>query len=153
EECLSVLTGGFAVEQRFQKNSDSLLLPKLKFGRHWRPTSHRSGWRYAMDALDCLHCEQGMFLDGFIEKKFSWGWDPGEGGNGLTPYTEPWIGFVHNPPAIPEWFNLPRQSLNDILEMPCWNESMTCCQGLFTLSATLREWLRPRVPVPVCNLL
>jgi hypothetical protein len=46
-------------------NSESLLLSKLKFARHWRPTHHRSGWGYAMDALDCLHCEEGTFLDGF----------------------------------------------------------------------------------------
>src|SRR5215472_17944762 len=131
-------------------NSESLLLPKLKFARHWRPTYHRSGWGYAIDALDCLHCAQGTFLDGFIEKKFSWGCDPGEGGNGLAPYSEPWIGFVHHPPAIPHWL---RPSLDDILETSCWDESLTCCQGLFTLSATLREWLRPRVPVRVCNLL
>lgn len=133
-------------------NPDILPARKLKFGRHWRPTHHRSGWGYAMDALDCLHCGDGVFLDGFIEKKFAWGCEPGDKWNGLAPYTEPWIGFVHNPPGVPEWFNTSHQRPDDILRMPCWAQSVNCCQGLFTLSASLAEWLKQRVPVPVCSL-
>ncbi len=44
---------------------------KLKFGRQWPPTHHRSGWGYVMDGLDSLHCADGILLDGFIEKKFA----------------------------------------------------------------------------------
>jgi hypothetical protein len=126
---------------------------KIRFGRHWRPTHHRSGWGYALDSLDCLHCAEGVFLDGFIEKKFAWGRDPGDKFNELKPYEEPWIGIFHNPPNIPGWFNLGHQAPRDILQMQSWRQSMQCCQGLFTLSTYLKEWLRPQVPVPVCSLL
>jgi hypothetical protein len=106
-----------------------------------------------MDCLDRLHGAEGVLLDGFIEKKFAWGYDPGDKCNGLKPYQEPWIGFVHNPPNLPGWFNVNQQAPEDILKMQCWQESIEYCQGLFTLSSYLKEWLQPLVPVPVCNLL
>lgn len=134
-------------------NSGTLPPKKIRFGRQWRPTHHRSGWGYAMDSLDRLHGAEGVLLDGFIEKKFAWGSDPGEKCNGLRPYEEPWIGFLHNPPNLPGLFNVNHQAPEDILQMQSWRESMHHCQGLFTLSNYLKEWLRPLVPVPICNLL
>jgi hypothetical protein len=98
-------------------NSGILPPKKIRFGRQWRPTHHRSGWGYAMDSLDWLHGAEGVLLDGFIEKKFAYGSDPGEKCNGLGPYQEPWIGFLHNPPKLPGWFNLNQQAPKDILQM------------------------------------
>jgi hypothetical protein len=134
-------------------NSGTLPPKKIRFGRQWRPTYHRSGWGYAMDSLDRLHGAEGVLLDGFIEKKFAWGSDPGEKCNGLRPYEEPWIGFLHNPPNLPGLFNGNCQAPEDILQMQSWRESMHYCQGLFTLSNYLKEWLQPLVPVSICNLL
>jgi hypothetical protein len=125
---------------------------KITFARHWRPSHHRSGWGYAMDALKGLQGERGVFLDGFIEKKFAWGFDPGDRNNCPRPYDVPWIGFVHNPPDVPPWFNLHHQAPEDIIRTTAWRESLWCCQGLFTLSAHLKQWLERRVPVPVSSL-
>ena len=92
-----------------------------------------------------------MILDGFVEKKFAW--DPAGKCNGLRPYQEPWIGILHNPPNLPRQFNRNHQAPEDILQLQCWRESMPYCEGLFTLSKYLKEWLQPLVPVSVCNLL
>ena len=105
-----------------------------------------------MDGLDGLHCADGVLLDGFIEKTFAWDLHRGDS-HGLTAYQEPWVGFVHNPPHVPAWFNTNRQSPTEILHTPSWQQSMAFCKGLFTLSSHLKNWLAPQVPVLVCNLL
>jgi hypothetical protein len=106
-----------------------------------------------MDSLDQLHGTEGVLLDGFVEKKFAWGSDPADKFNRPRPYLEPWIGIFHNPPNLPRQFNVNQQAPEDILQMQSWRESMHSCKGLFTLSNYLKEWLRPLVPVSVCNLL
>jgi hypothetical protein len=125
---------------------------KINLEAYWQPSHHRSGWRYALDSLRSLHSPRGVLFDGFIEKKFVWGADPGERHNGWTPYTRPWVGVLHNPPGIPDWFNLNGQSPFDILRTPQWQQSMASCCGIFTLSNYLKTWLEQRVPVPVCSL-
>ena len=125
----------------------------IKFGNQWMDGHHRSGWPYAISSLRGLHSDGGAVLDGFIEKKFSWGKDPGDRYNGFEPYREPWVGFLHNPPNVPAWFNLNRQAPEDIFATAGWKESLPWCRGIFTLSAALRRWLEQRVPVPVHDLL
>jgi hypothetical protein len=105
-----------------------------------------------MDGLESLYCVDGVLLDGFIEKTFAWDRDPGDGA-GVTGYDDAWVGFVHNPPHVPPWFNKNRQSPLEILCTPEWRHSMHSCKGLFTLSSYLKDWLSPQVPVRVCNLL
>jgi hypothetical protein len=124
----------------------------IDLGEPWRGTYHRTGWGWALDALRPLHRPGGIRVEGFIDKKFGWGRDPGDRGNAFTPYVEPWIGFWHNPPGLPEWFNQDRQSPHDVLASAEWRASAPACQGLFTLSDALARWLRPRVNVPVCVL-
>jgi hypothetical protein len=125
---------------------------KLNLEAYWQPGHHRSGWRYALDSLRSLHSPRGVLFDGFVEKKFAWGADPGERNNGWTPYSRAWIGVIHNPPEIPDWFNMNGQSPVDILRTQYWQQSMSCCCGIFTLSNYLKIWLEKRVPVPVCSL-
>ena len=124
----------------------------IDLGQPWRGTYHRTGWGWALDALSPLHRTGGVRVEGFIDKKFGWGRDPGDRGNAFTPYLEPWVGVWHNPPAMPEWFNGDRQAPHDILASEEWRGSAPACQGLFTLSEALARWLRPRVDVPVCVL-
>src|SRR5687768_9083458 len=79
-------------------------LPKLRIGKQWTSTHHRSGWPYVIDALRDLHSDDGVLFEGFIEKKFAWGRDPGDRYNAFEPHRAPWIGVLHNPPGIPAWF-------------------------------------------------
>ena len=125
---------------------------KIDLSHQWQPTHHRSGWSYALKALNSLHKGGTILFDGFLEKKFGWGQDPGDRNNNPRPYSEPWIGFLHNPPRIPHSFNDALQAPDEILSSPLWRESMRWCQGLFTLSQYLRVWLATRVSVPVCSL-
>jgi hypothetical protein len=119
---------------------------KIKLGPQWTGAHHRSGWAYAISSLQHLHSDNGIMFDGFIEQKFVW-----ERDDGAHPYREPWIGFFHNPPYVPHWFG-PERSAEDIIASSLWRESLPDCRGLFTLSKYLADWLRPRVPVPVCSL-
>jgi hypothetical protein len=126
---------------------------KIDLGSQWLPDSHRSGWRYAMDALACLHAPGGVVLEGFIEKKFAWGGDPGDLRNDPRPHTRPWVGFWHNPPTVHDSFNRVGHAPGDILAGELWQESAPHCRGLFTLSRHLKRWLEARVQMPVCSLL
>jgi len=129
--------------------------PKLDLGVQWRPETHRSGWRYALDSLISLHAPGGVLLEGFVEKKFAWGQDPGDLHNDPRPHTRPWIGFWHNPPAVHDTFRRVGHghAPDDILTRALWRESAPYCLGLFTLSRHLQRFLQERVPVPVCSLL
>jgi hypothetical protein len=126
---------------------------KIDLGLQWRPESHRSGWGYALGALADLHIPGGILLEGFIEKKFAWGGDPGDLRNDPRPHTRPWVGFWHNPPTVHKSFNRVGHAPGDILATRLWRESAPHCLGLFTLSRHLRQWLEQRVTVPVCSLL
>ncbi|NES86169.1 MAG: glycosyltransferase [Moorea sp. SIO1G6] len=113
---------------------------------------HRSGWSYAMNSLKALHNDAGILVDGFIEKKFAWGSDPGDCNNTPTAYTEPWIGFIHCPPYVPKWFQ-EHLSPQAIFASQLWQESIKYCQGLFCLSEDSRQWLQKQLDVPIVSVI
>ena len=129
-------------------------LPRLiNLDSQWLNTHHRSGWPYAVESLRPLHSDQGILFDGFLEKKFAWGHEPGDRYNQFAPYRVPWVGVLHNPPEIPDWFNLNQHNPRDIFKTEEWKRSIVWCLGLFTLSGYLRDWLAERTSVPVENLI
>lgn len=147
---------------------------RLRFSGRWERTHHRSGWRYAMEALYPLHHRDGVRFEGFLEDPFAWqhpraGVRPGpellaalrnptyEGRFsaeelGVLPYREPWVGFLHNPPRMPDWFH-PQESPQAILSKAVWKASLEHCIGLFTLSEYAATWLRQATGKPVSALL
>ena len=102
--------------------------------------THRSGWPYALNGLRDLHRDDGVLLDGFVEHTFF--------DNPTALRARPWIGFLHNPPAMPHWYPID-QSPERLLTIPAFVRSLETCCGLFTLSDTLRTWWADRVRVPV----
>jgi Family of unknown function (DUF6492) len=124
----------------------------IDLGPQWRGSYHRGGWGWALDALVPFHRTGGIRVEGFIEKKFGWGHDPGDRNKRFEPHLEPWIGFWHNPPGLPDWFNWDRQSPHDILASEGWRQSAPSCRGIFTLSEALATWLRARLDIPVSSL-
>src|SRR5690606_33669913 len=60
---------------------------------------HRSGWAYAMRSLMPLHRDGGVWVDAFPEHTFE-RTDAAQ----VHPHRRPWIGFLHNPPNMPDWF-------------------------------------------------
>jgi len=124
---------------------------KIHLGGNGIAKHHRSGWAFALEQLRELHAPDGIYFDDFVEKKFS------RAGRASArhalPYTEPWVGIMHNPPGVPHWFNTNEQAPQSILQDERWPGSLPYCRGLFTLSTYLRDWLASRVPVPVESLM
>lgn len=147
---------------------------KLRFTCRYQRTHHRSGWRYAMEALHPLHNSAGVRFEGFLEDPFAW--EHHRAGirsnpdllmalrspvyqNRLTseerrivPYREPWVGFLHNPPQMPPWFH-PEESPGAIFAKAVWRDSLEYCAGLFALSEYAGDWLRKATGKPVSVVL
>ncbi len=135
--------------------------------------AHRSGWGYALDALTPIHNSRGVLFDGFLEQNFAWRhWMEGirspdilqkmksEGTFNelatseeqcITPYTRPWVGFLHNPPTMPAWFHY-QESPQSIFKKDIWQRSLEACIGLFALSEYHGQWLRKQTGKPVSVL-
>ncbi|MCB1995190.1 MAG: hypothetical protein KDG57_04790, partial [Rhodoferax sp.] len=130
--------------------------PRLDFGaqlaQHYG--THRSGWTYVLQAFEPFHsADAEVECHTFLEKRFVWGSDPGDGGCGpVRPFTRPWVGFMHVPPGVPGWFQA-EQSPARVLSLTSWRRSQPECRGLFVLSDHHRRWLeralRPDFPISV----
>jgi hypothetical protein len=107
---------------------------------------HRSGWPYALKFLSRLQTADGIWLDSFIERTFCWHPD------GPRANLRPWIGFIHIPPNVPEWFQS-EQSNDYIFQTDLWRQSLPFCRGLFTLSKYHRQNLEKKLDVPINDLL
>ncbi|MCX6303963.1 MAG: glycosyltransferase family A protein [Bacteroidetes bacterium] len=144
----------FSMVQKFSQKHDQVLFRSRDYPRKVNLGdqvgayygSHRSGWGFAFAALANLHNPDGILLDAFIERTFHW--HPG----GIRPHQEPWIGFIHVPPFVPDWFA--HEVSNDaIFSLPEWHESFKYCKGLFTLSQYHQRMLQSRLDIPVNSLL
>ena len=114
---------------------------------------HRSGWNFCISQLKCLHSKSGILVDDFIERSVSWQVDSYYNGNNKynLPHQREWIGFMHNPPNAPSWFD-GYHSPQAILDREVFQESLKYCKCLITLSDYLKEWLQIRVNVPVISV-
>lgn len=112
---------------------------------------HRSGWGFAMRSLLPIHDDYAIVLDGFLESSHSWSLNE-LSEQGAIPYTYPWIGFMHNPPNIPNWFDY-CHSPQIVLNRDIMQKSLLRCEGLYVLSEYCREWLSKQVNVPVNALI
>lgn len=65
-----------------------------------------------------------------------------------VPIREPWVGVLHNPFGMPEWF-YPDHSPEVIFGKSVWRESMEACQGLFALSEDHARRIRRVTGKPV----
>lgn len=114
--------------------------------------AHRSGWSYCMACLKPLHSRSGIYVDDFIERVFSWELHKYYKANEYNiPYKREWIGFMHNPPNVPEWFDY-INSPQAIIQRKVFQESLNTCRALITLSGYLKDWLSPKVNVPVISV-
>jgi hypothetical protein len=147
---------------------------RLRFRSRYRRRHHRSGWQYAVGALEPLHNPDGVLFESFLEDPFAWQ-HPRPGvrtgpellaafrsrahedrvtseERGIVPFREPWIGFVHNPPNMPPWFH-GDDAPQTLLAKDIWRESASHCLGLFALSEYLGDWLRTATGKPVSTVL
>lgn len=126
---------------------------KINYAQQWKTNLHRSGWGYAIESLRWLHHPNGALLDGFVEKKFAW-----EANSSAfkhhKAYSKPWVGFIHVPQNIPNWFQY-YQSPQHIFKSTLWKKSLPYCQGIFCLSKYHRDWLYENIDadIPVSTLI
>jgi len=107
---------------------------------------HRHGWSYAVMHLAPLNHSDGIFCDTFIERTFVW--TPGK----IKPTLRPWIGFIHIPPNMPDWF-YSNQTNDEIFATDAWKKSYPYCKGLFTLSQYHKKNLQKKLDIPINALL
>lgn len=131
---------------------------KFNFGRQLAQNygNHRAGWSYVMQAFEDFHDPASpVYCNTFVEKRFVWGSDAGDGGCGpVAPHLDPWVGFVHVPPHVPVWFQF-EQSNEQVFRKESWQRSLRHCRGLFVLTEYHRQALlralRPAFPISVLH--
>lgn len=122
---------------------------KLNFQSAFGFYSHRSGWGEVMKSVAPIHNPEGVHVDSFVEKAF--GWDTINYKNNEVNYNKPWVGFVHNPPTVPDWY-MTSTRLGSIIESVSFKRCLKSCEGLYVLSDHLKDWLVTKVDVPVNTL-
>jgi hypothetical protein len=114
--------------------------------------SHRHGWSVAIKSLAYLADPEGVLVDGFVERTFLWRVDENRDRRRI-PYDEPWLGFVHHPPELPDWPSLRSHHMEDLDAVEEWKASLDSCLGLYALSNELANWARARWNVNCESLL
>jgi hypothetical protein len=115
--------------------------------------SHRSGWTYACEGIRKYHSDNGIILDDFIERTFSWYYEESRKKE-IIPYKTPWIGFIHNPISMPTWCGENNNPIN-IFEKEEFKQSLKHCKALFCLSKRYKETYKKHLPindVPIFDL-
>lgn len=118
----------------------------------FNPTRHRWPWSETMKAL-CATCQDGpeVILDDFCEASHFWNVP-----NFVGKYQTPWIGFLHNPEAIPFPYAC-EQSMACLFLRESFHNSLPECKALFVMCEhykTVAEHLLKLagVSVPVFNV-
>ena len=114
--------------------------------------THRSGWSYAVNCLKPLNNVDSPELISFVEKKFIFGKEPGDRLCDFQNITRPWVGFMHVPVYVPQWF-FGHYSPVHLLKDSEFNAALSHCKGLFTLSSPLSRWLASKLDVPISAVL
>jgi hypothetical protein len=108
---------------------------------------YRSGWPYAISALKCLSEPNGQWLvDDYIERTF------------LFPrylhleieHRRPWIGFVHHPPELPEWYS--QERLQNLSSDPRWCKSLGSLRLAVTFAPHVARWVSEEWKIPTLTL-
>lgn len=124
---------------------------KINLGTQTSFYSHRSGWDYVIRNLVDFNNSNGVYLDGFIENAFSWRKNQYIEEE-IIPYTEPWVGFLHNPPNMPLWFSDNNSYPQTLIHDEYFKESLNYCKGLYVLSEYYKKFLKhyiPNIPINV----
>lgn len=146
---------------------------RIRFLERYLRDHHRSGWRLAMESLYDLHHSDGVRFEPFLDEPFAVE-HPRQGVRSgpelyaalrsqiwrdritsqerqYVPIKEPWVGVLHNPFGMPEWF-YPDHSPEVIFSKAVWRESMDTCLGFFALSEDHARRMRRVTGKPVSTL-
>jgi endoglucanase len=126
---------------RFRQESHLVHRRKLKLDNTPLWPHHRGGWTAAVNMIyENLRAEDGILFVPAVEELIA----------NDTVLTEPWVGFVHQVPRTTlKWY----PDLERLLSHPNWIQLAACCQGIFTLSTYLRDYLISKgLTVPVSRI-
>jgi hypothetical protein len=117
--------------------------PDGKFNLGHQPAlkTHRGGWLKVLEAMEPLHNKNGVYCETFVESVFDWFRFKNEKSNHI-PIREPWVGFIHNPHSMPDWYKPAWDGNGDKL----FEESLESCIGIYTMSEYHAQGLRERYP-------
>lgn len=116
---------------------------KFNLGSQPALKTHRGGWKRVLKTMEPLHNVNGVYCETFVESVFQWfRYDNEQKGN--IPINRPWVGFIHNPHNIPDWY------LNDDefkIELDTkFADSLKACHGMFAMSEYHANGLRKLYP-------
>jgi hypothetical protein len=114
---------------------------KFNLGHQPALKTHRGGWLKVLEAMQPLHNDSGVYCETFVESVFDWFRFKNEKHNHI-PITEPWVGFIHNPHNMPDWYKPAWDGSGDKL----FEESLESCIGIYTMSEYHAQGLRERYP-------
>lgn len=114
---------------------------KLNFATQAAVKSHRGGWLQVLQSMSGLHNSSGVRCETFVESLFDWRRFDSEKNN-IIPIKVPWVGFIHNPVNIPEWYGANWTGIGDQL----FSESLESCIGMYTMSEYHADQLREHFP-------
>jgi hypothetical protein len=102
---------------------------------------HCYGWDYLIHKLSKIlpQSEAGIVIDDFVESFF---WDASK-----KPHLSPWIGISHFTPTAPE--HLHTKTLNDLLQLPKFTESLPHCKLIIVLSSNTKKFFQDRINIPI----
>ena len=119
----------------------------LNMHRAYTIDTHRYGWKVAIKSLAFLANPDGVLFDGFVEDTFLS--QPAKNREAkVIPYREPWVGFIHHPPGVPNWPSIAKSRIQNLSQNPDWLESLPHCLGLFAMTEYLATWARNEWKVP-----
>lgn len=110
--------------------------------------THRSGWNYVVKALSPLHNKNGVLFNGFLEDAFCWRRVEYTLSKKL-PYTVPWVGFFHNPPNMPAFFDDRAASPTSMMNTEEFKQSLPYNLGFFALSKYHANFIKEFTNKPV----
>ena len=126
---------------------DHPAVPVLKMPIIYDIDTHRYGWKVVTNTLSYLTNPNGILLDSFVEYTFLSEVEKSRKAKRI-PYCEPWIGFMHHPPDVPDWSSINKYRIQNLSQTPEWLDSLQYCLGLYSMSEYLASWARKEWGVP-----
>lgn len=108
--------------------------------------AHRHGWAEVVAAMK--EVEGGpLILDDFMDYTFDSKTKSKRRYN--RAYKKPWVGILHHPPTVPEWYKRGGLGFLDIVKLPLFQESAPHLKCIIVLSEYLRDAIKDHVAAPV----
>ncbi len=108
----------------------------------WEET--RAGWNYVMKILSQLSDDSGILFDSTLDQSFGYG-SVYNKENGIIPYHEPWIGFIHSTIDLCPFLKDEYLLLDEIILSEEFSESLKHCKGIYTLSEYHAKYIRKKL--------